>query len=105
FQAEDGIRGFHVTGVQTCALPIYDLFCPDCGRRAIFFCPALDSNADQYFGLACPLLYVEKMAHIILASSSPRRCELLQQLGLSFDFYSPDIDESVREGESVAASV
>src|SRR5690606_40643049 len=25
FQAEDGIRDFHVTGVQTCALPIYDL--------------------------------------------------------------------------------
>src|SRR5690606_11995013 len=24
FQAEDGIRAFHVTGVQTCALPIYD---------------------------------------------------------------------------------
>src|SRR5690606_40970651 len=23
FQAADGIRGFHVTGVQTCALPIY----------------------------------------------------------------------------------
>src|SRR5690606_39694063 len=22
-QAEDGIRAFHVTGVQTCALPIY----------------------------------------------------------------------------------
>src|SRR5690606_40593650 len=22
-QAEDGIRGFHVTGVQTCALPIF----------------------------------------------------------------------------------
>src|SRR5439155_18978313 len=26
FQAEDGIRAGHVTGVQTCALPI--LFCP-----------------------------------------------------------------------------
>src|SRR5690606_40117671 len=25
FQAEDGIRDFHVTGVQTCALPIYHL--------------------------------------------------------------------------------
>src|SRR5690606_40385184 len=25
FQAEDGIRDFHVTGVQTCALPIYPL--------------------------------------------------------------------------------
>src|SRR5690606_22148208 len=28
FQAEDGIRGFHVTGVQTCALPIW---CPASG--------------------------------------------------------------------------
>src|SRR5690606_40745428 len=26
FQAEDGIRDFHVTGVQTCALPICHLF-------------------------------------------------------------------------------
>src|SRR5207302_3389182 len=25
FQAEDGIRDFHVTGVQTCALPIWPL--------------------------------------------------------------------------------
>src|SRR5690606_40190028 len=25
FQAEDGIRDFHVTGVQTCALPIFDV--------------------------------------------------------------------------------
>src|SRR5690606_39295711 len=25
FQAEDGIRAFHVTGVQTCALPIFIL--------------------------------------------------------------------------------
>src|SRR5690606_39803189 len=25
FQAEDGIRDFHVTGVQTCALPIYSM--------------------------------------------------------------------------------
>src|SRR5690606_40701061 len=25
FQAEDGIRDFHVTGVQTCALPIWIL--------------------------------------------------------------------------------
>src|SRR5690606_40205752 len=25
FQAEDGIRDFHVTGVQTCALPILNI--------------------------------------------------------------------------------
>src|SRR5207249_6977891 len=30
FQAEDGIRDRNVTGVQTCALPIY---CSDYGRR------------------------------------------------------------------------
>src|SRR5207253_4074027 len=34
FQAEDGIRDGHVTGVQTCALPIYmqiirELYAPD----------------------------------------------------------------------------
>src|SRR5690606_40623205 len=28
FQAEDGIRDFHVTGVQTCALPILHPFLP-----------------------------------------------------------------------------
>src|SRR5690606_39790859 len=26
FQAEDGIRDFHVTGVQTCALPISEVY-------------------------------------------------------------------------------
>src|SRR5260221_7758347 len=29
FQAEDGIRDHCVTGVQTCALPIYFAACPD----------------------------------------------------------------------------
>src|SRR5690606_32235134 len=28
FQAQDVIRDFHVTGVQTCALPIQDSFAP-----------------------------------------------------------------------------
>ena len=35
FQAEDGIRDYDVTGVQTCALPIYansDEFSLDCNR-------------------------------------------------------------------------
>src|SRR5690606_39731300 len=35
FQAEDGIRDFHVTGVQTCALPISAVFSfPVVGVRA-----------------------------------------------------------------------
>src|SRR5436309_11973919 len=35
FQAEDGIRDFHVTGVQTCALPILRL-------KSIFQCQSSD---------------------------------------------------------------
>lgn len=35
------------------------------------------------------------MANLILASSSPRRRELLQQLGLKFSVFSPNVDESV----------
>src|SRR5207253_4015138 len=34
FQAEDGIRDGHVTGVQTCALPICSRLAPVPGRRA-----------------------------------------------------------------------
>jgi len=36
---------------------------------------------------------------IVLASGSPRRRELLEQLGLEFAVRAADIDESVREGE------
>lgn len=45
------------------------------------------------------------MANLILASSSTRRKELLEQVGLSFDIFSPDIDESVWSDESVDAYV
>src|SRR5690625_7172358 len=36
FQAEDGIRDGHVTGVQTCALPILgpSILCPDSATRS-----------------------------------------------------------------------
>src|SRR5690606_39874918 len=35
FQAEDGIRDFHVTGVQTCALPIFLLDLHGAGARIV----------------------------------------------------------------------
>src|SRR5207302_6739783 len=41
FQAEDGIRDFHVTGVQTCALPILK---------------PINTSNDFYKGLQSPLL-------------------------------------------------
>ena len=42
------------------------------------------------------------MASIILASASPRRAQLLRQLGLEFSTYNSDIDETVRGEESAA---
>jgi septum formation protein len=36
---------------------------------------------------------------LFLASTSPRRRELLQQIGLAFSVLKVDVDESVREGE------
>lgn len=42
---------------------------------------------------------------IILASTSPRRIELLAQTGLNFQIVPPGIDETVRRGESPRAMV
>src|SRR5690606_41154684 len=38
FQAEDGIRAFHVTGVQTCALPICAFTAP---KKVLSVCSAI----------------------------------------------------------------
>ncbi|MGH8426933.1 MAG: Maf family protein [Gammaproteobacteria bacterium] len=40
---------------------------------------------------------------LTLASSSPRRCELLARLGLAFDVASPQVDETPRLGEGAEA--
>lgn len=45
------------------------------------------------------------MRELILASSSPYRCQLLDRLGLQYQAISPDIDESHRTGESVSELV
>ncbi len=39
-------------------------------------------------------------AHILLASASPRRQELLTQIGVSFKVFPVDLDETPRVGES-----
>src|SRR5690606_40639732 len=58
FQAEDGIRDFHVTGVQTCALPIFFQYRVDCMPLAVAqyaikarFAPRVTSNAAQLINL------------------------------------------------------
>jgi septum formation protein len=43
--------------------------------------------------------------NIVLASGSPRRRELLQQLGLALTIMSPDVDETASDGEDPVAYV
>jgi septum formation protein len=43
--------------------------------------------------------------HLILASASPRRAELLRSAGYTFDVVVADVDESIRAGESPATYV
>ncbi|OZB11880.1 MAG: septum formation protein Maf [Marinobacter sp. 34-60-7] len=45
------------------------------------------------------------MAELILASASPRRAELLTQMGVRFDVRPADIDETVADDESPGAYV
>lgn len=42
------------------------------------------------------------MNHIILASSSPYRRELLKRLNIQFDYHAPDVDESPQLNEKSA---
>jgi septum formation protein len=43
--------------------------------------------------------------HLVLASASPRRAELLRSAGFEFEIRAVDIDERVRDGETPAAYV
>src|SRR5690606_39840941 len=45
FQAEDGIRDFHVTGVQTCALPISFSVPINCSSACALTCNGLLEDA------------------------------------------------------------
>src|SRR5690606_40267619 len=53
FQAEDGIRDFHVTGVQTCALPIL-------AEKAINFNSKEDFLASDFGGMTVADKLVEQ---------------------------------------------
>jgi len=46
-----------------------------------------------------------RQPRIILASASPRRAALLEQIGVEFSIQPADIDESVRDGETAQALV
>src|SRR5207302_5411317 len=85
FQAEDGIRDFHVTGVQTCALPIFALLA-GLGREEEF---RLHVRATRNTGASAEdiaelLLHVAVYAGVPAANSAMRIAkQLLAELDRS----------------------
>src|SRR6266566_6175962 len=55
FQAEDGIRDYKVTGVQTCALPICTMFAQMHNARRFF---------ETHHGRNSPLIVIEQFVRV-----------------------------------------
>src|SRR5690606_40833824 len=74
FQAEDGIRDFHVTGVQTCALPIFrKQIClhPDATKLRPCALPVLDQSWSTSMPRSSHLILLLGLP-LILGASLPR---------------------------------
>src|SRR5690606_10187153 len=76
FQAEDGIRDFHVTGVQTCALPISDaypafwIYFPE--ARHIFVNKEVTSRHNDATGLSYDDVFIKRLfSSYIVKQSNP----------------------------------
>ena len=51
------------------------------------------------------MAHTPNQIRLVLASGSPRRRELLERVGLTFEVISPDLDEAVQPGEGARAYV
>src|SRR5690606_40359923 len=96
FQAEDGIRDFHVTGVQTCALPIFlpgVLGCAASADSDSFFAGLLDhpqyTRPEEVDG--------QRVPEVLLGGNHEqiRRWRLKQALGRTWQ-RRPDLLEARR---------
>src|SRR5690606_40265044 len=91
FQAEDGIRCFHVTGVQTCALPIYkNLNHPRYPKQDVFMSLAekLCLSAAALFFITGLLTGVWKYACMARSprAAAPRYVDIAHRSSLMYSF-------------------
>src|SRR5690606_31677958 len=82
FEAEDGIRDFHVTGVQTCALPIYGELFNRLGEGDIFGQASLRRGNRVRF----PAKALEDTLIYFIPA------DLFHQLGDNFDQFAEFVD-------------
>src|SRR5690606_39310646 len=79
-QAEDGIRDFHVTGVQTCALPICRQTCPSCFAFRTGLAPLVTGNGLAHFSGGRARIWTSSAA-IRLSSNQTIRFEKISAVG------------------------
>src|SRR6266498_2542632 len=101
-QAEDGIRGADVTGVQTCALPI--LRVPDLAIAADILAPILDLNAAQLYGRMKWALDEHKGYLSVKRKISPEESEKLRSLKFDWIDFQTESQRHYPKG-SIAANV
>src|SRR5690606_40709968 len=76
FQAEDGIRDFHVTGVQTCALPICLLVAPAAWVDRNVRVTAISAKPDVTFVInTCPRITDGRDRNVVLGRAAKLRSE------------------------------
>src|SRR6266700_6068776 len=82
FQAEDGIRDFHVTGVQTCALPIFVAQMPVVAKEELLASPvpAVTSEGFGYDPQRGELWFAGETAEALLLELQARRRSLASEL-------------------------
>src|SRR5690606_24165157 len=81
YQAEDGIRDFHVTGVQTCALPIYKTGTLTKGRPEVTEVKSWDMDENMLLGLVAEAEKVSEhhLGQTVVAEAKKRDLTLNQE--------------------------
>src|SRR5690606_40984064 len=90
FQAEDGIRDFHVTGVQTCALPISNRLVSACITSTIL-CRRIASNSWHFSLKRCSFLVAGLCGARVSAEDSIATCRSIFITLLLPKFCLPDL--------------
>src|SRR5271165_3197413 len=87
FQAEDGIRDFHVTGVQTCALPIWTRSVRIDEAMGSLVKVMLDHAAESSAGLSA--LPVAAASAVLASACAAAGDELMKLFAASWAFKRP----------------
>src|SRR5690606_40697867 len=85
FQAEDGIRDFHVTGVQTCALPISETM----ESPSLTWVEEPKGLMTLGLRLSLSRYFIQAFSMAVSASRLPRKTATNCFSGLLLGFFSP----------------